>query len=66
MSEPDLLEENRLLREFYDAWVFLHKVRNEPSESPKWQESRLKVSAQQLVKAAAKVTKHIGAHKAVH
>lgn len=65
---PDALAENRLLRDFYDAWVFMHKVRNEPSESAAWQKVRLEQSAQGLVDAAAKVQRHINAHlpEAVH
>jgi hypothetical protein len=55
-------EENRLLREFYNAWIFLHQMRNEPAESDAWQESRLKLAAQGLVNAADAVDAHIKAH----
>jgi hypothetical protein len=58
----DSREEHRLLREFYEAWCFLHEVRNEPAASEAWQESRLRLSAQGLTNAAAAVAAHLKSH----
>lgn len=47
--------ENAILRDFYDAWVFFHATKNDPSESPTWNQTRQKMAAQALVDAAGKV-----------
>lgn len=63
---PDLLAENQLLRDFYDAWEFFHAVRNDPHESPEWNRTRLEMTAQALVEASQKVKAHIREHSVKH
>lgn len=63
---PDLHAENQLLRDFYDAWVFFHAVRNDPSESEAWNKVRLQVAAQTVVDTSNKVKLHIQKHTVQH
>jgi hypothetical protein len=48
-----LVEELRLLREFYDAWLFLHRTARAPSTgSEVWDKIRNEKAAQALVDAS--------------
>lgn len=59
MDIPTIEEENALLREFYDAWVFFHKVKREITDQPSFDCTRQEIAAQQLVDSAQAVERHI-------
>lgn len=60
MTLADLEAENRLLREFYDSWVFFHKSRSLSDAGETWDKTRQRMAAEALAKAADKVQAHIG------
>lgn len=58
-TEDTLQAENALLREFYDAWVFFHKVKAETTDQPRFDRTRQEIAAQMLLKASKGVECHI-------
>lgn len=63
----DLVEENRVLREFFDAWTFFHQMRGAPTTgSETWDKIRLEKAAQGLADAAKAVSGHKPAAPRAH